>query len=501
MIQISELSFNYADGNSELNNINMNINKGEFVLLTGMSGSGKTTIIRLINGLIPSYYEGTLKGDVSISPLGNLNNVHISDISQKVSTVFQNPKSQFFNLDTTSELLFYLENIGTPREEMRQKLEECANIFNIEHLLGKEIHSLSGGEKQIIQIAASYISGTDIILLDEPTSNLDIKSILKVRDMLKLLKDMGKTILVSEHRLYFLKGLVDKVYYLEAGKIEKVFTGEELFSLDNETRIKLGLRKLNIIEGISPNHFNEKESGANSKAEFLKIDHLSFKWSNAEKKSLDVNDLQLPLGKVIALIGKNGHGKSTFAQSLTGLLKAKGKVHSKSLLAIHNSNRDERISRKERLTLSYLVMQDVGYQLFTDSVDNEISLGSKVDLTLKKAEAIAAMNLEEFIDCHPQGLSGGQKQRVSIAAGICSGSKIIIFDEPTSGMDYYHMKKTAEYIRSILNPDMALIVITHDMEFLEMVADQIMIMQNGKIVPPDTLCEKSYRRAYEILSS
>lgn len=511
MIKFSNFSFKYTGEESYQQNstrggvydINLEVDSGEFVLITGLSGCGKTTLIRLIGGLVPSYYSGNYQGVISIDGIENIKDAHISDISKLVSTVFQNPKSQFFNLDTTSELLFYLENIGTPREVMRARLEECVSLFGIEQLLDREIHSLSGGEKQIIQIAAAFIAGTDIILLDEPTSNLDLKSISKVRNMLKILKDLGKTVVISEHRLYYLKGLVDKVYYIESGRIIKSFDGYEFFKLNQDIRTKMGLREFDIENLLDARQNKKIDSSAcitDSKLKYIKIDDLKFKWKKQDKFAINVSDIILPLGKVIALVGMNGQGKSSFAQALTGLVKST--VDSIFINTI-NSNSDntyKKVKRNKRLGISYTVMQDVGFQLFTDSVDSEISLGSKIDLSIKKPQIIKAMELEELLDLHPQGLSGGQKQRVSIAAGVCSGAKLMIFDEPTSGMDYFHMKKTADYIKSVLEDDMLIIIITHDMEFLSMTADAIITMKNGKLSKPVPVTSESYSDIYRYLS-
>lgn len=512
MIRFSGLSFKYAGEETDeqalarggVYDINLEINKGEFALLTGLSGCGKTTLIRLMGGLVPSYYSGDLQGSLSIGDIKNIENAHISEVSKRVSTVFQNPKSQFFNLDTTSELLFYLENIGTPRDIMRKKLEECVELFGIDHLLGKDIHALSGGEKQIIQIAASFIAGTDIILMDEPTSNLDLKSIEKVKEMLKTLKGLGKTVVISEHRLYYLRELVDTVHYIENGRISMSFESAKFFELNADTRANMGLREFDIEnllpqKNVKNSNLVDKQDGLNLRE--LNIESLKFKWKKQSAFAVDVANIALPLGKVISLVGKNGQGKSSFAQALTGLVNTK--LDSVFINSAKSAPKDpsKKLKPNKRLELSYTVMQDVGFQLFTDSVDSELSLGSKIDLSLRKPQIVKAMQLETLLDAHPQGLSGGQKQRVSIAAGICSGAKFMIFDEPTSGMDYYHMKKTADYIKSVLSDDMLIIIITHDMEFLAMITDEIMTMQNGKISPPVPMTRESYVGVYKHLLS
>ena len=173
--EIENIIFNYAAQNdaAAINDVSFQVRKGECLLLTGLSGCGKTSILRLLNGLIPRYYEGALSGSVLIGR-ENIANLPIYEVSKKAATVFQNPKSQFFNLDTTSEILFFLENMGTPFETMRERLTDIASFLHIGHLLDRNIFNLSGGEKQMIAIASALASDTDIILFDEPTSNLDV---------------------------------------------------------------------------------------------------------------------------------------------------------------------------------------------------------------------------------------------------------------------------------------------------------------------------------------
>ncbi|MDO5714834.1 MAG: ABC transporter ATP-binding protein, partial [Tissierellia bacterium] len=238
MIVFENVSLAY--GKDEiLKNLNLTIKKGETILITGLSGSGKSTILKLINGLIPHYESARVTGNIWIDGK-NPKDMELYDISKLVSTVFQNPKTHFFNTDTTLELVFYLENIGTPREVMEKRLKETVDLFQIHHLMNRSIFELSGGEKQILSIAQSYISDNEIIILDEPTANLDSIYTKKVGEMLKILKSMGKTIIIAEHRFSFLKNLVDKVYLIVDGKISNTYSSEEFFSLKNEDFHKQG---------------------------------------------------------------------------------------------------------------------------------------------------------------------------------------------------------------------------------------------------------------------
>ncbi|MDO5718414.1 MAG: ABC transporter ATP-binding protein [Tissierellia bacterium] len=248
MINIKNVNYKY-DGKSDkynLLNLNLRVDKGECILICGRSGSGKSTITKLINSLIPNYYQnGKLEGEIKIEGI-DTGSSQIYEVSRFVSSVFQNPKTQFFNINTTSELLFYLENRGFQREYMHEKLIETAKLFSIEDLLDRDIFKLSGGEKQIIAIAAAYASGTDIIVLDEPSSNLDESNTMKIGEILRKIKERGKTIVISEHRFYFIKDIIDKVFYIDDGKIKYEYSKEEFFNLEDDFRKKIGFKVYKI---------------------------------------------------------------------------------------------------------------------------------------------------------------------------------------------------------------------------------------------------------------
>ena len=528
-VNLQNLCFNYqayentdktdTKNLSALNDISISIKKGECILLTGISGCGKTSVLRTINGLIPNYYEGKLLGSIEV--LGeSIKEKPIYDISKKVSTVFQNPKSQFFNLDTTSEILFFLENMGTPFEKMHQRLNFISEFVNIKHLLDRNIFNLSGGEKQMIAIASALAADTDIIVMDEPTSNLDLYYIEKKAEVISLLKKSGKTLIISEHRLYFLNELIDRAFLIKEGKLEKEFSQQEFLALSEQNRKEFLLRPITMNKSV----FNrledsdyiqvqtsetirknkEDKNTEDTKSAHLTVENLFYRFKKEKDDFLRVQNLKMEFGKVIALTGKNGQGKSTFAQCLTGLLKAK-----KDSVLLNG----KKINAKQRLELSYMVLQDVGYQLFTESVEDEIALGKNKKIKpeqntkaknkeerVSDVEAILkAMNLTELKDKHPLSLSGGQKQRVSIGAAISSGARIIIMDEPTSGMDYFHMKETAKLINSIRSNQTLILIISHDFEFLSLVTDEIILMEKGSVVSHSEFTKEKAEEVFNYL--
>ena len=244
MITFENLSFSYGNtGEEQLNSLDLQIKKGEFVLLCGRSACGKTTATKCINGLIPHFTEGKYSGSVIVKEK-EIAKTPVYEISEDVGSVFQNPKTQFFNLDSDSELVFGMENLGIEPNKINARVQEVAHGLKIKNLLGRSVFGLSGGEKQILALASIYAVNPDIYVLDEPTANIDKDGIDRLHEILLKLKQMGKTIVISEHRLYFLMDLVDKAVYIEHGVIQKVYTGDEFRALADSERIRLGLLSL-----------------------------------------------------------------------------------------------------------------------------------------------------------------------------------------------------------------------------------------------------------------
>ena len=229
MIKIDHISFSYGEENENTGgvwDIDLNIEDGQFVVLCGESGCGKTTVTRLINGLIPHYYEGKMTGEVWVNG-AKVSEQPLYDTAAVVGSVFQNPRSQFFNVDTTSEITFGCENLGQPEKDIRERLAKTVRDFRLEKLIDRNIFHLSGGEKQKIACAGVSIMEPDVLVMDEPSSNLDAASILDLRKILAFWKSQGKTIIVSEHRLYYLRGLADRFIYLADGQVSHDYSAAE----------------------------------------------------------------------------------------------------------------------------------------------------------------------------------------------------------------------------------------------------------------------------------
>ena len=248
MIEFENVSFSYqGQEHNGLHEINLKISDGECVLFCGRSGCGKTTITRLVNGLIPQFYQGELQGRILVDGQ-KISNLPMYQIASKVGSVFQNPRTQFFNVDTDSEISFGIENEALPPKELAERVDQTTDDLNIQNLRNRNIFELSGGEKQKIAFASVYAMNPEIYLLDEPSSNLDMTSIQELAGHLRLIKAQGKTVLIAEHRLYYLMDIADRIVYLDNGRITNIFTPEELRRLPQDMRERMGLRAVDLQE-------------------------------------------------------------------------------------------------------------------------------------------------------------------------------------------------------------------------------------------------------------
>lgn len=441
--------------------LNLTIKDGEFIVLTGSSGCGKTTVCRLINGLIPHYFDGEKSGEVLLNGK-DVSAQPIYETAQVVGSVFQNPRSQFFNVDTTSELAFFAENQGRNVQCIKDSMEEMSDKMNMSKLLGRSMFKLSGGEKQKIACGTIAVADSSVVVLDEPSSNLDKDAIEDLRKTLEMWKIQGKTVIIAEHRLYFLRELADRVIVFENGAIKNEIVGEEFRKLSEEDTKKMGLRS---VINVSEYPKVKEEDTENT------IQLKDFKFTYPDKiHGIAIKSLTLPRNKIIAIVGHNGAGKSTFARTFCGLnKKAKGTVcfDGKS------------VPTSKMLDYCYMIMQDVNHQLFTESVEEEVILSVPENLPDEERERIALdalkmLDIDQYAQMHPMALSGGQKQRVAIASGIATDKEFILMDEPTSGLDYVHMKQVAEVMKKLKEKGKTLLVITHDNELISCCADYVL---------------------------
>ena len=437
-----------------LKDLILSVKKGEIVVLTGLSGCGKTTLLRLLNGLIPSFYDGCLNGKIKL--LGkDITLYKKGELAKYIGNVFQNPKDQFFCDVVEDEIALVGENLGLEKKILKEKVEKAIQLLEIEYLRKKSIFELSGGERQKVAIAGTLIYDTDIIFFDEPSSSLDYNSIRKFMEILINLKALGKTIIIAEHRLYYLKDMFSRLVYIKDGTIQDVFQNGQL---NNEKCRELELRTLNEKELVSETEPIDTEI-------CIKVNKANIH----QGKRLLIKDLTFDIKEkeIMGIIGSNGIGKTTLAKALCGL--------SEKYLDVSYGQK-----QKERLRNSYCVLQDVDAQIFLDTVENELIFckekNSESDLE-KIREYLKDTNLWHKKTNHPQKLSGGQKQRLAIITSFLSGRKLIILDEPTSGLDYKSMRIMSDLITEKAK-EIPIIIITHDLELLFKTCHSVLMLSD-----------------------
>ena len=481
MIDVASLSFSYVseltgDRVEALKDVDLSADAGSLTLVCGASGCGKSTLMKALTGLVPQMTPGELDGVVRINGR-NLADVALTDVGHLCSSVFQNPRTQFFCDTVAEELAFCGENYGRERVTLRQQSERAAKLMGISHLMERKLTTLSGGQLQKVALACALASGAPVLLADEPTSNLDPAAISEVRAALKVLKEQGLTIVVVEHRLHFLRGLADQVLLMESGRVTRRWNGAEFFSMGQAQRRSLGLRTL--VDPGPPETWvgqvqagrQEKQVGRQENREAtpsqvrLSCRGLSFAYgANPVFEGLDAD---FPAGQITCIAGANGVGKTTLVRVLCGLAApSSGSISMDGVPA----------SRKTRRSACALVMQDTGRQLFSDTLAGELTIGASHASGQSGEQLLADFDLANLGERHPLSLSGGQKQRLVIAAARATGRPIVILDEPTSGVDARHLDSITATLRRIADEGAAVVVVTHDGEFAAACADRLITL-------------------------
>lgn len=445
-------------------------------------------MLRTINRLIPQFYEGELKGVCKVDG-HDIESLSIGEIGRIATSVFQDPRSQFFTMNSCTELAFALENIGVSRSDITQRIDQAFSLFSLERLKDRNVFELSSGERQLIAILCMWVMDTDICLLDEPTANLDYNAINELSKALLVLKKQGKTIVINEHRLYYLSEIADEYWRMEKGAIKQKFDAKEMSSLDVEYLNELGLRS-NSLEKLVfqpiPCEGTEHKK--------IVVENISYRYKKENSNILNQFSFSSKIGEVVAVIGGNGCGKTTLGKILTGLIKPQsGKI-------IFD---DKRLSRKELVQESIFIMQETEFQFFTNSVYHELTYGKEknemFDLELERM--LKKFDMLHLKDRHPFSLSGGQMQKLSLLIAYFSQKPIVVLDEPTAGLDYNSLKNCVELI-SEMRKTKVVFVITHDLEFISKCANKAIFLQNGQNQKEFQIqCESDYLELQEYMQN
>lgn len=525
MITFCDVSFCYGEaelaaGNRQdacIEGMSFDIRDGECVVLCGKSGAGKSTVLRLINGLAPTFYEGTLHGSVLVAGREPAS----MPPEQRVQTfgvVFQDPRSQFFMNSVQDEIAFSAENIGLEPMYVKEKVREAAALLNIEPLLCRTVDTLSAGQKQRVAIAAALILSPQILILDEPISNLDSDGIEILTGLLAEIKKRGTTIIISEHRLHAFLGIADSFLHIENGRAAHRWTAGEFCRLQEGELRQFGFRYPGMANlSLRTNHIRTTEVIGQPESAALKetpkraaavetstpdpvvklpeaakiepdavqsalcVSNVTYLYRNvryaedssekgsSKERECGIRNISLvfPQGSITALTGKNGAGKTTLCKVLCGLLRQQN-----GSITLNGQN-GQKLSCAQRRRMSYFVMQDADYQLYSDSVINELLLGREPSQNIKNRaeEALELFRLQTVRNRHPASLSGGEKQRVVIAAAYCSEAQLFVFDEPTSGMDGEDLLSMAQWAGMLAQAGKTVVIITHDELLSELACD------------------------------
>lgn len=470
MIRVTGLHVAYED-NLVLQDIHLEIDQGEFILITGPSGCGKSTLALTLSGLLPQSIPAHVQGRVEIDDLDTQTDP-IRDIVQQIGIVFQNPSSQLFHLRVEDEVAFGPRNLGLDEDEVHKRTDWALNATGLDLLRNKKPSELSGGQKQCVAIASVLAMKPKILILDEPTASLDVPSSRRVLDTVKALQqEQGVTVIVVEHRLVDVAQKADRLLLMDAGKIVADDTPAQILS-DQAIREAFGLRRM--TEETSVNwetliHFDGEQH--RDEDSLLSLDHVAAGY-NRKAVIEDINLSILP-GDFVALVGNNGTGKSTLGLVCAGLLKPLT-----GTIRYQNGKRP-----RPGLDVAML-FQNPTDQLFTDSVGDEIAFGPQnyrcFDADFHN-QILKEADLAHLCARRPMMLSIGQQQRTALSASLGLRPRLLILDEPTLGQDWGHLQRLMDFLTLLNQQGTAILLISHDYKLVHRYARRVFLMKKGRM--------------------
>lgn len=446
IVAFNNVNFRYeGEKNHAFKNVNFQLKEKEIVFLTGLSGSGKSTLLNLLNGIIPEVIEGEIQGGILIN---GKNNMRTHERGLFLGNVFQNSRGQFFTTDTTAEMVFAMENYGIEKPEMERRLKEMVGKYNIAHLMHKNPFRISSGQRQLLALLSVLIMNPQVVIFDEPSANLDYGNAMRLKKQIQKLKEEGKTVLIADHRCFYLKGIIDRVLLLKDKEIH-CFSSEKDFMESDFAKRSFDLFNMEC-EGESQS-FKKEVRRFDHKEPILEVKNLKY------KDVLRDVSLSVKKGETVTVVGVNGAGKTTLASLISKVLeKDEGEIIT-----------DEKV---------LYIMQDADYQLFGASVIGELEITQR-DRKVNE-EALKTLNLFHLKNKHPHLISGGEKQRLQMAIAKVGSEGIVILDEPTSGLDKDSMERLIQVISS-LKEKKGILVISHDYEFIRKCSDRVVYLKDG----------------------
>jgi energy-coupling factor transporter ATP-binding protein EcfA2 len=480
-LAIEGLTFRYRTRpEPALYDISLTLEAGEILLLAGASGCGKTTLIRCINGLVPRSYKGELEGRILLHGQETAE-LSLARISQIVGTVLQDPERQILGARVSAEVAFGLENLGLPRDQIRERMEGALDYLGISHLRGRETFLLSGGEKQKVALAGVLAMRPSLLLLDEPLASLDPASAQEALALFRRLADEGISILLVEHRVEDAISIrPDRVLFMQEGRIAYLGKLDGLMEVVDYRDVKLPAPVVIQRAAQAPPSMFEPAVQPDGRAPLVTFEEVSFTYAEDSPEVIHDVSLTVRRGDIVAVLGPNGAGKTTLVKHAIGLLKPR---HGKVL--VEGTDTQEMSVAQIAHTMGY-VFQSPSHMLFAPSVRQELAFGPRnlgyADEVIEEgvAQAVEMVNLQGLEDYPPLALSFGQQKRVSIAAIIAMRSKILVMDEPTAGQDYANYMAFMESILQMPSFQ-AVLFITHDLDLAICFANRVLLMFDGRL--------------------
>jgi len=510
LIRIRDLTFHYGDASKPaLQDVNLEIEDGEFVLVTGPSGCGKSSLCRCLNGLIPHFYGGRIAGELKVQGLDVMEST-TKELATRVGMVFQDPENQVVAMDAEREIAFGLENLAFTKDVMAKRVEESLDTLGISAIRHRQVHELSGGEKQKVVIASVLALHPDILVLDEPTSELDPKGAEEVLSIVQRLNDeLGITVILVEQRLDRVVHLVDRMIVLDEGRIVADGNARAVVANGDIAKIGVGVPPIvrmvqrlrsdgfnvdgvpltvkegrsilkEIFKGVKESTLPQAESANNAKP-VVEMDKL---WHTYPEGITALKNVSLSIcqGEFVAIMGRNASGKTTLVKHINGLLKpTKGKVRVTGIDT-------QRATIAQLAKMVGFVFQNPNDHLFADTVEEEIAfilknLGvDRAEIAARVDEMLEMFELKEYRRHYPRSLSGGERQRVAIASVLVARPKVLILDEPTRGMEYKLKSELMRFLRTYKANGGAVVLVTHDVETVAEYADRVVLLSEGRIV-------------------